>query len=389
VNGGRPGTLNRGVAAGLRRRKGHGLLGRARLGGRLGASLASVALIGLAASAPSLAAPAPGGADDDAPIRSTPERLETEVLRPEPEGDGADEPPAPPDPLAAAVRAQLEAERYGSGVVLCEEARRAAGGDVTELTAAARMACGEALLYLGDRLYAIGSESGARQRWEQAAAIDPRLLDDADFLFRMTRGRPPAAYEIPPRRREPPSGGVEADGRDEVREHLPPPGAPPGEASAEVEADDDVLDTLPPAPGPRARRGLGLGVSGGFDGVAGLLVSWMAQEVLAVEVSVGLIYPVVDTRARWYGLRAPVSPILGLGITIPLGREDRFGFELPGYDALYELGDSIHVDIGVAWAATANLELLVAIAFVTPIDQGHLDTVIFFPQLAGQVVYYF
>src|SRR5690606_11873002 len=98
---------------------------------------------------------------------------------------------------------------------------------------------------------------------------------------------------------------------------------------------------------------------------------FFADDTVTVEIAVGLVYPVVDTRLRWYGVRAAFTPVLGVGMTTPLGERDHFGLGLERYDALYDLGESIHVDIGVAWTPVRGLDLFVGAAFVTPLDQKH------------------
>ena len=149
----------------------------------------------------------------------------------------------------------------------------------------------------------------------------------------------------------------------------------------------------PPEPrvfGPRAKHDFGVGLAAGFDGLGALVFGFFADETITVELSVGLVYPVIDARVRWYGLAAALTPVVGLGMTTPLGSKDYYDLGVERYEALYELGESVHVDLGVAWSPpVTGLDVFVGVAFVTPLDQEDEDTVLFFPQLAAQVMYYF
>ncbi|MCB9733634.1 MAG: hypothetical protein H6745_13625 [Deltaproteobacteria bacterium] len=209
----------------------------------------------------------------------------------------------------------------------------------------------------------------AKKRWEQAADLDPRLLDDPAFATRMKTGLPPGA--TPPPKRLPGENPPKPH-----HEHTPPP-EPPEPTGP------------PPDAGNRWNRDLGVGLGFGFDGAGSLIVGWMSQERFAIEASVGFLYPVIDMRARWFGLKSDFSPVLGLGMTIPFDSEGRFDVSVGGFDALYALGESIHVDVGLSWAPTRHLDLFAGVAFVTPLDQDNLDTVLFFPQLAFETLWYF
>lgn len=266
--------------------------------------------------------------------------------------------PAPPQTPFEKTRVAVAEGRFGAAVVLCDEARRDAGGGV-ELPLEARAVCARAYVGLGDKLYAVGSRDAARQRWEQGAALDPRLLDDPAFTERLAR------TETAP------------------TPTTPPPPAPPRSTEPEPEP------ARPADAGPRWDRGLGAGLSFGFDGVGAVMISWMTDGTIAVDFSVGVVFPVFDVRVRWFGLQKPLTPVLGLGMTIPFGDLNRLGGGLGSFHSLYELGESMHVDIGASWAVTEHLDLFAGVAFVTPVDQSNPDTVIFFPQLATQIVWYF
>lgn len=292
----------------------------------------------------------------------------TRAAEPEPDDP---ETPAPPETSPAerlaSIEAELAAERYGSAVVLCEEAARLA-----VLTLELRASCGRAYVGLGDKLLAAGSPDNARKRWEEAVAIDPRLIDDPDFVRRLET-------TAPPRRKpsdKPPGAGKasEPKPRPLPKKPLPLPEerkGPPEDA------------------GPRWDRDLGVGLSFGVDGLVALTVGWLADETLLAEVSFGLVYPAADVRVRWLGMRNCLTPYLGLGMLVPFGEDDRFGVDAAGYDSLYELGEAVHVDVGIAYTPVHRLDLFLGVAFVTPLDQDHPDTVLFFPQVSGGVSWFF
>jgi|GEM_PF-1285144 len=264
-------------------------------------------------------------------------------------------------PALDAIRRALGEKRFGTAVLLCEQLR----GEQPDgaLLLDARAVCARALVELGDKLYAVGSLDGARQRWEQAAALDPRLLDDPAFTARLEAGESKAGDEAAPKDEKPP--------RDEAPpEYVEPP-------------------VRPPDAGVRWDRGFGAGIGAGFDGVGSLLVSWMTDGTIAVDFAVGLVFPVLDIRVRWFGMQEALTPVVGLGMTTPFSDEARFGDGLDAFHNLYELGEFFHLDIGASWAPTEHLDVFAGVVFVTPVDQEHPDTVLFFPQLAAQVVWYF
>ena len=265
-------------------------------------------------------------------------------------------PPAAPTPTRfEKTRVAVAEGRFGAAVVLCEEARRGAGP--ADLALETRVTCARAYVGLGDKLYAVGSLAAARQRWDQGAALDPRLVDDPAFTARLATSE-----------------------------------------AATTSADDPAATTSPtpePEParptdaGPRYDRGLGAGLAFGFDGVGAVMISWLTDGVIAIDFSVGIVFPVFDIRVRWFGLQEPLTPVLGLGMTVPFGDLNRLGDGLGSFHSLYELGESMHVDIGASWAVTEHLDLFAGVAFITPVDQSNADTVLLFPQLAAQAVWYF
>lgn len=155
----------------------------------------------------------------------------------------------------------------------------------------------------------------------------------------------------------------------------------------------EIVEPAPPPPprpaGPRADRLPGAGVSAGFDGLLAAVVSYMWDEMVAIDVSVGILFPTLDVRVRYFGLREMVSPVFGIGMTVPFERDARFGLDVPEYADLYRLGESFHVDIGLGVAPDPHVEIFAGVALVTTIDQDTLDRLILFPQVAAQVVAYF
>ena len=284
------------------------------------------------------------------------------------------------------VAGHIAAARFGSAVVACENAKTAITRGDYAWTAALREACGKAYTGLGDRLVAIKHIDAARVRWRQALEVNPALKDDPALAARLKDGSlPPDAKPLP---RATGPGPVERP-----TEHAPPPRTkrPSGKPGRVVMAKRTKPKPSGPPPdaGKRWDRGFGTGLSFGFDGVVALAIGWMTDERWSAEVSLGLIYPTIDARVRWFGLKGDLTPVVGLGFTLPMGDRDRFDLGLAGFDALYELGESIHVDVGLSWAIARELELTAAVAFVTPLDQGNLDTVLFFPQFAAQALVYF
>lgn len=303
----------------------------------------------------------PAPAPEPAPVA---EPAPAPVAEPAPEADPTPA-AAPPPPFDAQspferMRVAVAEERFGAAVVLCEEARRAAGGAGLDLET--RAICARGYVGLGDKLYGVGSLDAARQRWDQAAALDPRLVDDPAFTARLHSSEAPAKT---PR--------------------VVPPKAPTAPATPAPEPEP----VRPADAGPRYDRGLGAGLAFGFDGVGAVMISWLTDGVIAIDFSVGIVFPVFDIRVRWFGLQEPLTPVLGLGMTVPFGDLNRLGDGLGSFHSLYELGESIHVDIGASWAVTEHLDLFAGVAFVTPVDQSNPDTVLFFPQLAAQIAWYF
>lgn len=277
--------------------------------------------------------------------------------------------PAAPTDWQARVDAELEAQRFGNAVVLCE---LAAKDDALDLDL--RASCGKAYVGLGDKLMAAGSPDNARRRYDEAAAIDPRLMDDAEFVKRLTdtAARPPTTAPSPGETR--PATPAEARPRPLPRKPMPLPDEPSGP---------------PDNAGPRWDRDFGFGLSFGFDGLAAATIGWLTDETVLVEVSMGIVYPTADVRVRWLGLRSCVTPYVGVGLLVPFGETDRLGVDLEGYASLYELGESFHLDLGLAYTPVHRLDLYAGVAFMTPLDQDHPDTVLFFPQFSAGVSWFF
>ena len=269
------------------------------------------------------------------------------------------------------IEKELAGERFGSAVVLCELTAKEA-----ELSLELRGLCGRAYLGLGDKLLAAGSSENARKRWEQAAAVDPRLMDDAGFVKRLE-----SSTSITPTPRVKP--------RDPTSSTPRPSENKPRPLAKKPLPHPEERTGPPPNAGPRWDRGFGLGLAFGFDGLASLAIGWLTDETVLVEVSFGIVYPTADVRVRWLGLRSCVTPYLGAGLLVPFGETDRLGLAIGSYQSLYELGEAFHLDIGIAYTPLHRLDLYAGVAFVTPLDQAHPDTVLFFPQVAAGVSWYF
>lgn len=270
--------------------------------------------------------------------------------------------------LKVELTALLEKAQFGAAVVRCNEALKPPG---TDLDLELKALCAKAHVGLGDRLLAAGSPANARTRWEEAAALDPRLMDDADFVKRLT--------DAPTR--QPPSPTGPTGSAPSVRPIPRPIDKPPKkERPIPVPTAED---------GPRFGMGFGMGLSFGFDGLASATLSWLTDQRFLVEVALGIVYPSADVRFRWLGLKHCVTPHLGFGLFVPFGQDDRLGLDLASYESLYELGENFHLDLGVTWMPVLGLDLSAGIAFVTPFDQDHPDTVLFFPQVSGSVTWRF
>ncbi len=277
---------------------------------------------------------------------------------------------AQPTDRRTQIEAAVAAEQFGTAVVLCGDALKVEAPDL-EL----RALCGKAHVGLGDRLLAAGSPANARVRWEEAATIDPRLMDDPGFVKRLA-GLPKAAVPDSPETTKEP----DPTRNPPVRRPAPRPRPEPVKVEPRVQGPDD---------GPRWDLGFGLGLSFGYDGLASVTMSWLTDQRYLVEVALGIIYPSADVRFRWFGLTNCVTPYLGAGLFVPFGSKDRLGLDLSSYESLYELGESLHVDVGIAYMPVIGLDLTAGISFVTPFDQDHPDTVLFFPQVSAGATWRF
>ncbi|MEC9073012.1 MAG: hypothetical protein VX938_11550, partial [Myxococcota bacterium] len=144
-----------------------------------------------------------------------------------------------------------------------------------------------------------------------------------------------------------------------------------------------------PSPsGPRKGQVIGVGLGGGFDGLAGVHVAWRAGELVTVEVAYGVVFPVLDARVRVHGLRRALTPSVGVGMTTPLESKDVFDIGVPTYEHLYELGESLHLDLGVTWNPWRSLDVFAGVALVSTVDQEHPDSLLFFPQMAVQSTWF-
>lgn len=269
--------------------------------------------------------------------------------------------------IKSELTALLEKAQFGAAVVRCNEVLETPDLELKAL-------CAKAHVGLGDRLLAAGSPVNARTRWEEAAALDPRLMDDEDFVKRLTDTPTPPSSS--------PTNPTGSSGTTTGARPIPRPIDKPPKKERPI-----PLPTA--ADGPRFGMGFGMGLSFGFDGLASATLSWLTDQRFLVEVAFGIVYPSADVRFRWFGLKHCVTPHLGFGLFVPFGQDDRLGLDLASYESLYELGENFHLDLGVTWMPTRGLDLSAGIAFVTPFDQDHPDSVLFFPQVSGSVTWRF
>jgi hypothetical protein len=245
--------------------------------------------------------------------------------------------------------------------------------------AQARKTCAMAYLALGDRLHVIGASARARSYWDYASKLDLELMDDEDFLVRLAPPLAPPAPTPPP---------VAAPSPIPV----PGPGAPqqPVKPAGTWPPTIKKAKSGPVLPdGPRADRNFYMGLGAGYDGLASIHIGWCHAERVLLEVSTGLIFPVLDSRVRILGPRRELTTFLGIGMTTPLGDEDLFGLDLPTYESLYALGETFHVEGGLSWAVSQKVEVSGAAVFVTSLDANSTNQIVFFPQFGAQVSYGF
>lgn len=267
----------------------------------------------------------------------------------------------------------IQAGKPAAAVALC----KAQGVTPTFSDPGARATCALAFMKVADRLHLIGLKAKARAFWHHASKLDLTLLDDPKFLVRLSPEPPPLAAK--PR----PSPGI-VRAQPIVREAPTVVRAEPIARRAPT-----VAVAKPPLtpPGPRASSDLYLGLGGGFDGLASLHIGWCHEERVLIETSIGLVFPLIDTRIRVLGSRSELTPYVGAGMSTPLSRQDTLGLEIPTYESLYALGQTVHVDLGLAWAFQESLEAFAGAVFVTSLDANDPNQIIFFPQVSFQLSY--
>lgn len=267
----------------------------------------------------------------------------------------------------------IQAGKPAAAVALC----KTQGVTPTFSDPGARATCALAFMKVADRLHLIGLKAKARAFWHHASKLDLTLLDDPKFLVRLSPEPPPLAAK--PR----PSPGI-VRAQPIVREAPTVVRAEPIARRAPT-----VAVAKPPLtpPGPRASSDLYLGLGGGFDGLASLHIGWCHEERVLIETSIGLVFPLIDTRIRVLGSRSELTPYVGAGMSTPLSRQDTLGLEIPTYESLYALGQTVHVDLGLAWAFQESLEAFAGAVFVTSLDANDPNQIIFFPQVSFQLSY--
>ena len=302
--------------------------------------------------------------------------------------------PTPPSPAAATpapethsevLRGLLASARTGDAVRHCDQlfatSPEALAPDLKRLCARAHVAH-------GDRLYALGSLTQAKGTWQSALSLDPTLSDDRAFALRQNALNTQSALQpltpLPTEPQQaapspplcPPAPPVPVCPRCPTCPEQP---APSVEAAAEQEAP----------PGPRAERGIGAGLGLGYDGLASVVLSWMHEEYLSLEASVGLIFPTLDARLKVYGSRTPLTPVFGVGMLTPFGVEDHYGAEIDaGFPALYGHGTIVHLDVGLSYAPLPLIDIYAGASFLTSLD-AEVEILVFFPHWAFQTILYF
>ena len=69
----------------------------------------------------------------------------------------------------------------------------------------------------------------------------------------------------------------------------------------------------------------------------------------------GVLFPAIDTRLRFFGPTGSVAPLMGLGVMTPF--QDRPVTPLNpdlGLSSLFDYGTAVHVDIGLSYAPRAR-----------------------------------
>lgn len=296
---------------------------------------------------------------------------------------------ATPAPSPGAIAKLLEEARTEDAALRCNKLMAPSGGYAT--VEAMRHACAMAYIAHGDRIYALGSVEPAIALWKRAKSLHPPLGEDPALATRLNvlqRGEalPALAAAMRPSLKEAtPAARVPCPACPQCPKLTAPPPcpkAPPcpkGVSTAQADSP----------PGPRAGRSLGVGFGFGYDGLASLVLSWMHDEFLAIEASVGAIFPTLDARVRFYGMRTPVTPVLGVGMLTPFGSTDYFDAEIEaGFPELYGHGAAIHVDLGVSYAPWPALDIYAGVSFLTTLD-GEVEMLVFFPHWAVQTMFYF
>jgi len=283
----------------------------------------------------------------------------------------------PASPIADLV----DKGRYGSAVFRCDRAEQAAKDTGAGLDPDIQKLCAKANLKLGDKLARVRSFREAMRRWRKAAKLDPSLASDAAYKRRLETGLPPGSVATRPPvapktskrtpRRTPPKRSVRAK----------KPEFPEGEK------------------GPRAGRIIGLGFTGGWDGIFGFVLGWMHAERVSVEVATDLFFRTLDTRIKVYGLKEVLTPFIGVGMLTPFGPRaknpsggqrvlPRFDLDFPRYGNLFAVGQMIHVDVGLSLAVW-KMEITAGASFFTSFNQDDPNRLLFFPQFGAQLLFYF
>lgn len=308
--------------------------------------------------------------------------------------------PATSTPMSKKAAAEVanimklyEQRKFGSAAFRCDRAIPAAKNRGDDLPVEIIKICAQANLKLGDKLARVKSYRQAVQRWRKAGRLDVTLYDDEAFSRRLETGLPGSA-----------AGARRLDKRQlkPARDSFPPK----RRVTRIRRQKPKARKVAPPKPewpegekGPRAGRVIGVGVSGGWDGVLTVALAWMHAERVSVEIATGIFFRTLDTRIKVYGLKEMLTPFIGVGMLTPFGPRaknpsggqrvlPRFDLDIPAYGNLYAVGQMFHVDVGLSLAVW-KMEISGGASFYTSFNQDDPNRLLFFPQFGAQVMFYF
>ena len=303
-----------------------------------------------------------------------------------PPGAGHTPPPSP-----KLIHSLITSARTDDAVLRCKKLMAPSGGHATDV--AMRAACALGYIAHGDRIYALGSLPSALALWQRAKALHPPLGLDPAMDHRLNllqtgaslpafESAPTPTVEAPQTQARCPTCPLCPTSCPECPKLTAPPPCPKA-----PDTPTPLVETQ--APGPRHGRTLGVGLGVGYDGLASIVVSWMHDEFLSIEASVGAVFPTLDARVRFYGMRSALTPVFGFGMLTPFGSVDHFDAGIEGgFPELYGHGAAAHLDLGLSYAPWPILDIYAGVSFLTTLD-GEVEMLVFFPHWAVQTMLYF